>query len=63
LDLTKGYWLVPVAAEDQYKIAFITSNGLFQFKMMPFGLCGTPATFQRMLDEIIWGMGQYASAY
>ena len=37
LDLAKGYWQVPVAEEDRHKMAFITTQRLFQFKMMPFG--------------------------
>ena len=40
LDLTKGYWQVPVAA---HKTAFVTPGGLFQFKVMPFGFRGAPA--------------------
>ena len=60
LDLMKGYWQVPCAEQDQHKTAFITPRGFYRFRMMPFGLCGAPATFQRMTDQ---GMYRYASAY
>ena len=43
LDLTKGYWQVPVSADAQQKTAFTTPFGLFEFKRMPFGLQGAPA--------------------
>ena len=42
IDLTRGYWQMPVAAEDQHKTAFVTPFGLFQFKVLPFGLSGPP---------------------
>ena len=42
LDLTKGYWQVPVARDDQCKTAFTTPFGLFEFKRTPFGLQGAP---------------------
>ena len=63
LDLTRGYWQVPVAKEDQHKTAFITPFGLFQFRVMPFGLCGAPATFQRMMDRLIEGLEDFTAAY
>ena len=50
LDLARGYWQVPVKQEDQHKTAFITPYELYHFRVMPFGLCGAPATFQRMMD-------------
>ena len=63
LDLTKGYWLVPVAKRDQPKTAFTTPFGLFQFQRMPFGLQGAPATFKRMMDRVLEGLREYTSAY
>ena len=50
LDLTQGYWQVPVFDVDCPKTAFTTPFGLFQFWVMPFGLQGAPGTFQRMMD-------------
>lgn len=63
LDLTRGYWQVPVAPESQSKTAFTTSFGLFNFTVMPFGLHGAPATFQRMMDNLLRGTGSYSAAY
>ncbi|KAL5516832.1 hypothetical protein EMCRGX_G002255 [Ephydatia muelleri] len=63
LDLSKGYWQVPVAAEDRAKTAFSSPYGLFQFTVMPFGLQGAPATFQRMMDELLRGTEGYSAAY
>ncbi|MHB1799647.1 MAG: RNase H-like domain-containing protein, partial [Vulcanimicrobiaceae bacterium] len=52
IDLASGYWQVEVMEEDKEKTAFICSAGLFEFNVMPFGLCNAPATFQRMMDEV-----------
>ena len=53
IDLMRGYWQVPVAEASRSKTAFMTPLGLFQFRVMPFGLHGAPATFQRMMDRLM----------
>eukprot|EP00731_Ephydatia_muelleri_P010889 Em0005g1475a len=58
LDLQCGYWQVPVDPKDQEKTAFSPGPGmgLFQFTRMPFGLCGAPSTFQRLMDVVMRGL-------
>ena len=56
LDLASGYWQVEVDPSDKEKTAFSTSQGHFEFNIMPFGLTNVPATFQRLMECILAGL-------
>lgn len=56
LDLASGYHQVLVDPRDRPKTAFSTPLGHFEYKRMPFGLSGAPATFQRIMNHILTGL-------
>ncbi len=63
LDLSKGYWQLALAPKTKELTAFTTPYGKFQFKVMPFDLQGAPATFQRLMDQVLRDVPQFAAAY
>ncbi|XP_073721145.1 uncharacterized protein [Misgurnus anguillicaudatus] len=63
IDLSKGYWQVPLDPDSREFTAFRTPKGLMHFRVLPFGLHGAPATFQRLMDSVLNGVGEFAAAY
>ncbi|GJW35953.1 reverse transcriptase domain-containing protein [Tanacetum coccineum] len=64
LDAYKGYHQIKMAKEDEEKTAFITSQGIFCYSKMPFGLKNAGATYQRLVDKAFQKqIGQNLEAY
>ncbi|XP_031096999.1 uncharacterized protein LOC116001249 [Ipomoea triloba] len=64
MDAFKGYHQVMMAEEDEAKTAFITPDGLYCYRVMPFGLCNAGATYQRMVNALFGELiGKSMEAY
>ncbi|KAK7095116.1 hypothetical protein V1264_006567 [Littorina saxatilis] len=56
IDLSKGYWQIPVREEDIPKTAFATPDGTYECLRMPFGMVNSGATLKRGMRKMLKGM-------
>jgi hypothetical protein len=63
LDNTSGYWQIPIREEDCYKTAFISSKGLFEWVVLPFGLKTASAMYCRVMNDLLAPHNAYSDAF
>ena len=56
LDMASGYWQVGMDPTTKQKAAFVTTSGLYEWNVMPFGLSNAPGTFERLITLVLKGL-------
>jgi len=56
LDLKNGYYLIRMAEGEEWKAAFKSRYGLYEYTLMPFGLCYAPSILQSMINDVFSNM-------
>jgi hypothetical protein len=56
LNLKSGYWQVDVHPDNREETALLTGQGLWQFTVVPFGLCNAPETFESLMEAVLRGL-------
>lgn len=63
IDLTKGYWQIPLDEDAKQKSAFVTPMGHYQFTVIPFGMVNAPATFVRLMHKVRDGLHSFVQCF
>ena len=63
MDLRSGFHQILIFPEHRERTAFQTRWGTFQYRVMPFGLCNAPATFQRTMNFLLQEFHQFCEVY
>lgn len=53
MDIASGYWNVPMAKDSIAKTAFTSKFGLYEWLVMPFGLCNAVPAFERLMENVL----------
>ena len=63
IDCSKGFWQIPLDKHAQEVSAFVTPFGHYAFNFMPFGLKGSPNTFEKAMCKTLQGCESFAEIY
>ena len=63
LDMTKGYWQIPLRPEDVPLTGFLTPHGHFAWRYMAFGLSGAPSRFCKLVRKLFEGLDDFCAVY
>lgn len=64
IDLQSAYYQIRLTPEDVPKTAFTTPLGLYEFRVLCFGLTNVPCTFQNIVNDVLQdGIGEFVIAY